>query len=68
MSTRSSYTEVQAQSRSALAQRINDAINQIGPDRIITVVMDEGGKFAERGGRFRQTFATLKAYIYYKAD
>ena len=53
--------EVKAQSRAKIAIRINEMINQIGPDRIICVVMDEGGKFAGGG-----LLASIRAYIYYK--
>lgn len=53
--------EVKSQKRSTIARLILETINEVGQDNVISVVMDEGGKFA--GGT---VFATIKAYIYYK--
>ncbi len=53
--------EVKAQKRSKLAEKILDTINEVGQDKIITVIMDEGGKFAGDS-----LFSSLRAYIYYK--
>lgn len=60
---KSNYTVVSSQTRNKLAEKINDEINRLGPDNIISIVMDEGGKFAGA-----TVFATIKAYIYYKSN
>lgn len=52
---------VSAQKRSTISKKILKAINEVGQDNVIQVVMDEGGKFL--GGTW---FASIKAYIYYK--
>ncbi len=50
--------EVQAQSRKKIAEEILNVINQVGQDNVISVVMDEGGKFAKNS-----VFATIKADV-----
>lgn len=56
--------EVKSQRRSKLAKLVLDEINNIGQDNIITVVMHEGGKFAEYADK--KMLSSLRAYIYYK--
>lgn len=48
--------------RDALAREVLDIINRIGQDRIISVMLDETGRLANRGGLISQS----KAYIFYK--
>ncbi len=56
-----SVIEVKAQTRAKIRDEILIAINQVGQDNVIDIVMDEGGKFA--GGTI---FASIRAYVYYK--
>ncbi len=53
--------EVKAQTRARIASKVLDAINKVGQDNIISIIMDEGGKFAN-GSKF----ASMRAYVYYK--
>ncbi len=55
------YVIVKSQTRAKLADRILEQINQIGEDRVISIIMDEGGKFA--GGTL---MASSRAYIFYR--
>ncbi len=53
---------VEARTRSTMSGKILDAINQIGQDRIIAVVLDESGKIARQNSLLNKSLA----YIYYK--
>lgn len=52
----------QGRNRNSLARKILDVINQIGQDRIISIMLDESGRFASGGG----LLSVSKAYIFYK--
>lgn len=54
--------EVKARTRNSLADDILKQINLIGQDRIISIVTDEKGRIANKGG----LFSVSKAFIYYK--
>ena len=56
------YTEVSAQTRNKLANKIQDAMQSIGSEKFIAVYNDEGGKLAGGG-----LLALGKAYIFYYA-
>lgn len=56
------YVSVKARSRNTLAQEILKQINLIGQDKIISIINDESGKVANKGG----LFSVSKAYIFYK--
>ncbi|BDV03624.1 MAG: hypothetical protein HPPSJP_3450 [Candidatus Hepatoplasma scabrum] len=52
----------QGRSRDALAREILNIINQVGQDKIISVMLDETGRLANRGG----LLSLSKAYVFYK--
>ena len=54
---------VKSRTRNKLADDILIQINIIGQDKIIYILHDDGGKFAQQGG----LLSVAKAYIYYKS-
>ncbi|CRX36927.1 / / hypothetical protein / 417568:417750 Forward [Candidatus Hepatoplasma crinochetorum] len=52
----------QGRNRDALAREILNVINQVGQDKIISIILDETGRLANRGG----LLSLSKAYIFYK--
>ncbi len=53
---------VEGRTRAKVADRLLEAINQIGQDKIITILYDESGKLALQGSILNKA----KVYIYYK--
>lgn len=53
---------VEARTRAKISSQVLKAINQIGEDRIITIIYDESGKLALQGSFLNKAIA----YIYYK--
>lgn len=57
-----SMTIIEGRTRAKVAERLLEAINEIGQDRIITILYDESGKLAMQGSILNKA----KVYIYYK--
>ncbi len=53
---------VEARTRKNMAQNILQAINEIGEDRIISIVMDDSGKIMRQNSLLNKA----QAFIYYK--